>query len=132
MSTPRTNINRLLRLAGLLRDLPPKNFDIGSWAEESAPPPKAKCGMTCCIGGWATVIHPDLTLSLSGGLRINGSYSGGSGHKSFAKAFGLSNDAAYPLTDGDASHRTPKAAARAVEKVAADLAEEHGYEIVET
>jgi hypothetical protein len=129
MSTPRTNINRLLRLAGLLRSLPPEQVDMNHVAYEST------CGTVCCIAGWATRVHPDLTLGPpnDGGDRYlrhkgkeNLSY-----HDCFAEAFGLDMDTAVELTRANAPHRTPAACALAVERVAADLAVQHGYEIVE-
>jgi len=128
MSSPRTNIDRLLRLAALLRDLPPKDFNQGQWYGSDRDPDvrKAKCDMVCCLGGWATTIHPDLIFGPDG-LYFQNTRA----HLAFAVAFGLDEDVARALTDGDAPHQTPKAAARAVENVAADLAAEHDYEIVE-
>lgn len=132
MSSPRININRLLALAALLRGLPDKAFCMDDWvAPEDALPKlkKAKCGMTCCIGGWATCVHPDLML-YGPGLRLQNARNF-SGLANFAEAFGLDQHTAFGLTDSDALHKTPEAAARAVEAVAADLAAEHDYEIVE-
>ncbi len=48
----------------------------------------------------------------------------------FSDAFGISEDTAANLTDVDAAHKTPLKAAKAVEVVAVDFAEKHGYEIV--
>ena len=48
----------------------------------------------------------------------------------FSDAFGISEDTAANLTNGDASHKTPLKAAKAVELVAVEFAEANGYEIV--
>lgn len=130
-----TSVNRLLRLADLLRySVDPDDFDMGAWVGKHArSQKKAKCGTVACIGGWATAIHPK--LELTGDDIIYRPVAGSrknlrSGVGAFAEAFDLDFNTAYRLTDACAPHRTPKQAARAVEKVAAALAENNDLEIV--
>lgn len=130
------NINRLLRLAQFLRDEVGKDFHMGAWAEMKkgdglcsvSAKSAAHCKMVCCLGGWATKFHPDLVLRE--GTLFNTQTRVFSVH-AFAEAFNLYYDVACDLTDIYAPHQTPKAAAKAIEKVAKQMADEHGYEIVE-
>lgn len=134
-----TAINRLLELAELVRTLEPSNFSMANWCRwkdsknyNNLPKKPTQCKTTACIGGWATWIHPDLYLSKDGDLchtnddEKNDTYV----VHPFAKAFHLTEKVADDLTYYKAPHQTPKAAAKAVEKVAADLAKKHGYDIV--
>lgn len=135
----RTSINRLLRLAALLRDLPKDEFDMVDWASDGVYGPcllnaKPKCGMVCCIGGWATAIHPDLVLryfASDENADLENKRTGSDGPDAFADAFGINLDTASSLLHWQAPHQTRAKAAAAVEKVASQLALENGYEIVE-
>lgn len=90
--------------------------------------PKPGCGMVGCVGGWATVVHSDLFLHQG---EVRNAETESFGFVAFAEAFDLYRDTAAALTYSDAPHQTPKAAARAVERVARRLAKDNGYEIVE-
>lgn len=130
-SSVRTSVNRLLRLADLLRELDRKSFDMRSWTsnldDEHMTPKKNKCGMVCCLGGWAAAVHPDLELhrGVLTHLQSDSIYG-----LAFQDAFGLNGVTVEHLTSGSGSHTTPKAAAKAVERVAVALATENNLEIV--
>ena len=142
----RKNVNRLLALADFLENKAGQaDFDMSTWAQfkdgrtqdhinswdgnvtqEPVPVTKAvHCKTACCIGGWATNFHPDLILDEYGGLI----HLPGTCQEAFAHPFGIDEDIASRLTFIGAPHQTPKAAAKAVERVARNLAERHGYTI---
>lgn len=132
----RINIDRLLRLAHFIRGLGRKDFDMLTWKEAKLEKDELlvhkasraiHCKMVCCIGGWATLFHPELIINHSG-LVHKGTKK--RGFDAFASAFGMNNPDAISLTRGEAPHQTPKAAATAIEKVAKEYATEEGYNIV--
>ncbi len=132
-------INRLLALAQFLRELPRRAFDMGCWVRKSnedlldidsskhSYKKTPECGMAGCLGGWATHIVPELVLK--GGYLYN-TRTHQRESRAFADAFGITTYDSNILTDGDAEHKTPKAAAKVVELLAANIAEVHDYEIV--
>ncbi len=138
---PSTTINRLLALAAFMRKLPRSVFDMNCWirdksvtADEDEKHYKhhnytkmPECGMAACLGGWATHVVPELVIKKGA---VYNTRTRKVSDVAFADAFGISDDDAYRLTDGNALHRTPFKAAKAVEEVAAAIAKEHGYEIV--
>lgn len=129
-----TSVNRLFRLADLLRTVDPDDFYMGAWIRErTRGQKKAECGTVCCVGGWATAIHPKLELGPNNIVyKPNPTNRKGQlyGCDAFAKAFDLDFDDALDLVDADASHQTPKKAAIAVEKAAAALAKANDLVIV--
>lgn len=127
--SPEANCNRLFALARLLRRVPSEKFDMGLWAsnyKRGVKKPLLSCGTVCCLGGWATNVHPDLEL-MGGG--VHNTRTDNHGSTAVAEAFGLSPDTAYSLVVGSAPHQTPTKAAAAVEKVAVAFAKEHDLSI---
>lgn len=139
---PVTAINRLLALADMIRDkVPKRQFEIGSYRCDinnrglNLKPSrdiKIGCNTAGCIAGWGVVIAPELRFShgniVNDRLKLNNQ-----SHRSFGAAFGLTNSEAWNLClENLGSKDTPKKAAQAVDDLAADLAEYHGYDIVKT
>ncbi len=83
--------------------------------------------MAGCLGGWATRIVPELVLK---DACLYNTRTRQRESRAFSDAFGITMYDSNTLTNGDAEHKTPKAAAKVVELLAADIAEVHGYEIV--
>lgn len=126
------SVNRLLRLADVLDTLTDVQFDQTRWVDIEAREDKVfkkplKCGMACCIGGWATMVHPHLEI-YNGSLRNTQSYQIDAG--AFATAFGLNEITAQRITDAGARHRKPKDAAKVIIQLAEKLAAENDLEIV--
>lgn len=128
------NLNRLLRLADLLRELPNEQFDMAMWSN------KVGCGMVGCIGGWATKVHPHLVLvgenqlfnmqsdSNEGDLwwllnKVTGNTCG----RAFEDAFELSMEYSDSIVYGN--FRKATSAARHIDKLARKLDRENDFEI---
>ena len=120
------NANRLLDLAAFLRELKSDDFDMGDWAywkdhphhppgEPEFPEKAVHCSMAACIGGWATLFHPDLYLDDETGVLKNRRHKT-HGWKAFSLAFGLDADDAIDVTTISPDNRTPKLAARLLER----------------
>ena len=71
----RTDINRLLELAEVVRELEPESFDMNSWFGwknecsldsdgrlKRLPKKIVHCKTVACIAGWATTVHPHLQI----------------------------------------------------------------------
>lgn len=123
------SVNRLLRLSKVLDTLKDDQFDQSKWTdiEDKVFKKPLKCGMACCIGGWATTVHPHLEI-YNGSLRNTQSIEGDV--DAFATAFGLNEDTALLITNAGAHHRKPKDAAKVIFKLAERLAAENDLEIV--
>lgn len=110
------DIKGLEKLAQVLRRVPKKQFDIGTWLDETP------CGTKGCIAGWAALTFPHRFKKVYYGYTEGGrTYdvvhraSGKPAEVGFANAFRISYDDAEDLTLGNMSKkRTPKAAAKAV------------------
>lgn len=136
-----TTINRLLALAQFLRELPRRAFDMECWVRKSTEQlfdievrkhnynKTPECGMVGCLGGWATHIARELILKDG---RLYNTRTCKWETVAFADAFGISMHDSDVLTNGDAEHTTPKAAAKIVELLASEIATGHGYEIIQT
>lgn len=139
-----TTINRLLKLAQFLRELPRCSFDMQCWIRDKGRIPDdseddrfdryncnkiPECGMAACLGGWATHIVPELVIKKGG---LHNTRTGGSDYTAFGYAFGLDGVTAEILTDGDADHKTPKQAAKVLEELAVEIAKANDYEIVQS
>jgi len=131
-------INRLLRLAEFLRELDRVDFNMSNYAQsisgDSRDTDRLKgdaihCSTVCCIAGWATKFHPDLRLR-GNEVRIGHGRKLSIGFEAFEEAFYLPWETTYDLCATSAPHQTPKLAARAVEKVAEEMADTFGYDIV--
>ena len=118
-----TNLNRLLRLADLLRSLPKKKFNMVNWAEKDR-----ECGMVCCIGGWACSIHPDLKRDAKEGC-IYHTKTGDLDATAFQEAFELSAWDTERTVFGN--FRSPQTAANHIDRLAKRLAKENDFEIVD-
>lgn len=141
---PATAINRLLRLEEIIRKAPKKRFQIGSYrckigvdvdmGEELKPARSLSCDTAGCIAGWGTCVAPELSFRNNGDKITNDRlprrrppYS----YIAFGAAFGLTKEEADRLCLCDLNNKeTPKAAADAVGRLAQELAEYHGYDIV--
>lgn len=141
---PATAINRLLQLADMLRnEVPKEQFEIGDYRIDIDDPHKklkpAKgikvgCSTAGCIAGWGVIIAPELRFN-SGNNIVNDRRRGRriTNDQAFGAAFGLTTKEAYNLClNNFDSKTTPQAAAQAVDDLAADLAEYHGFDIVKT
>lgn len=141
----RINVNRLFRLADLLRELPPKEFNMELWISKfkgmdnvflskgmankfNVKKPQPGCGTVCCIAGWATAIHPDLVIKEA---QVKNTRTGKKGEIGFGQAFGITLDESTKLTKWDAPHKSHIQAAAAVERLAYTLAERNDLEVVE-
>jgi len=136
----RKSVNRLLKLSAFLYTLQKVDFDMSLYSRPKddddlsyrQKPLPVHCKTVCCIGGWATRFHPSLRLTQHGFLTLPvGEMSSWCGHAAFARAFDLPFDVASQLCETGAPHQTPKQAAKAVEKVATELAADHGFDVVE-
>ncbi len=127
--SPEANCNRLLALARLLRRVPVEKFDMGVWVDKQkrgAKKPLLSCGTVCCLGGWATNVHPELEL-VAGAVYCTRTNKHGA--NAVADAFGLDTSTAFSLVLSNAPHQTTTKAAAAVEKVAVAFAKKHGLSI---
>ena len=120
-----TNLNRLLRLADLLRSLPKQKFDMTIWAKENS-----ECGMVCCIGGWACNVHPDLRRIFDDHyLTIENKKTFTLDESAFQDAFELSKEDTYRTVFGN--FRSPQTAANHIDRLAKRLAKENDFEIMD-
>lgn len=128
---PHLVAGRLRKLAKHLRTIPRKRFDQGSWGREES------CGTVAGLAGHACAVFPEklrlkfeLTPNEDGSrcgtvrrVLPSGRLAGGSRFtdQQFAMALGLDEMASYELTAWDAPHQTPKAAAKACERLADEI-----------
>lgn len=130
-----TAVRRLRKLAELIRpmkrarwqdkdDVWVGDFLMEIWGQkkdgsDTAVRKLTHCRTVGCIGGWATAVNPNLRLNKYGNL--SNTLTDSIGDCAFADAFHLDLLVAARLTDQAAPHQTPKAAARAIERVVKNL-----------
>lgn len=114
-----TRLRRLDRLADYLATVPRKLFDMERYGR------KEHCGTVCCLAGHATRVVRELRLKPCAGkdegMFIVNTRTDEDYDSAFASAFGLDIYVASYLTDSTAPHRTPKQAAKAVRRLAAEI-----------
>lgn len=109
-----TTLRRLRKLADHIARVPRREFDMGSW----------RCGTKHCIGGHAALLFPREMkfVTFDGGNYILSRRAVTDDDidpfYAFAEAFGITIEDAEDLCDPFAAHQTPKAAARAIRRLA--------------
>lgn len=149
MYSKKASLNRLLKLADLVRNLEPHQFnmavyvhgkhdhydaDNGGHYTDFTDANSSLCGTPACVAGWATKVHPDLELVLRNNghnnVYLNTPEGRSSEHYAFAQAFGISFQDAYDITQTNFG-ATAEEKAEQVEDIAHKYAEEWGYVIEE-
>jgi hypothetical protein len=103
-----TTLRRLRKLADHIAQVPRREFDMNSW----------RCGTKHCIGGHAAMLFPrdlqfdryDVIVSRRTGTDDP--------YAAFSETFGIALRDAAELCDPLVAHQTPKAAARAIRRLA--------------
>lgn len=120
------NKERLNKLADYLDTIPNKAFDMRSWVQfpdtskedisqqavSTARRNNFECGMTACLGGHAAILFPRLLKIDRGNVVYKNDELEGT--EAFAITFDICLYHAKNLTKYNASHRTPKKAAKAI------------------
>lgn len=119
--TGKRRLDRLDRLADYLDTVPRDKFDMQEFGVQ-----EEGCATVACIAGHSTRVVRELRLEPNFVNRmfmdlVNIRTKENHGVSAFADAFGLDLDVAYALTEPDAPHQTPKQAAKAVRRLAAEI-----------
>ena len=115
----RPDIKGLVKLAGVIRRVNPKRFDMGHWWAETP------CGTSGCIAGHASFIFPARfkRVGKDGDYEIMHTRSGETGSSAFAKGFRITEAQAEHITLGNL-YRTPKIAAKEIMALVGKLRKE--------
>lgn len=117
------DIKGLMKLGRALRRVPKARFRQGHWwtktFDEDA---KGGCGTAGCVAGWAATLFPHRFRKVNEEsigkaelwYEVEHRSSGKTGTEAFARGFRIDYEDAEHITNGEASHQTPKRAAQAV------------------
>jgi hypothetical protein len=130
------DLKGLMKLGRYLQRVPRQQFNQGYWWSAKTGKKKSECGTTGCVAGHAVNAFPhrfkrsnedswtddDGTTYREYGVEHR--RTGLRGTEGFAAGFKLSFDDAYMITQAEADHQTPKAAAKAIFRLVDRLKQE--------
>jgi hypothetical protein len=121
------DLKGLMELGRYLQRVPRNQFNQGYWWSAKTGKKKSECGTTGCVAGHAVDAFPhrfkrsdiETWTDDRDGLTykeysVKHRRTGLSGTEGFAAGFRLSYEDAFMITEAEASHQTPKQAAKAI------------------
>lgn len=129
------NVKRMEKLAAKLDTVPRRGFAMEWWVKNKmtdrhyemsnkefirsmsrAEKNNHKCGMAACVGGWAVTVFPKHLKYSEYGMPMTRD-DDERGEYAIAKVLGICVDHAAKLTEQNAPHQTPKAAAKFIRRL---------------